>query len=155
MNLYEIDSKILETFDEDTGEILNESLLNELQMAREQKLTNIVHFIKNLESDAEALKKAEQDFKARRESCEHKAESLRKYLEGYLAGETFESEDKTAKVSYRKSESVEVDDVWKIPEQFRKYSLPAPDKTALKKWIKDGNEIEGAHLVTKMSMQIK
>jgi hypothetical protein len=155
MNLFEIDAAIEKTFDAETGEILDEKALTELEMSRTEKLTNIVHYIKNLDADAEVLKKAEDDFKARRTSCERKAESLRKYLETYLQGETFESEDKTAKVSYRKSEQVEVDDIWKLPEFLKKYKDPEADKTAIKKWLKEGNELEGARIVTKMNMQVR
>jgi len=155
MTLFEIDQKILETFDQETGEILNEDLLKELQMNREQKITNIVHFIKNLEADCDAFKKVEDDFKKRRESAEHKVESLKKFLEGYLAGDTFESDDKTAKVTYRKSETVEVPDVWKLPEQFKKYEDPKADKTAIKKALKAGEIVEGAQLIEKLNIQIK
>lgn len=155
MNLYEIDAEILKTFDEETGEILDSEKLNDLQMARETKLTNIVHYIKNLEADAEILKKAEDDFKARRQSAEKKAESLTKYLEGYLAGDTFESEDKTAKVTYRKSESVDVTDVFALPEFLKKYADPTPDKTEIKRLLKAGQTVEGATLVTNMKIQIK
>lgn len=155
MNLYEIDSAILQTFDAETGEILDSEKLNELQMARETKLINIIHYIKNLKSDIEALDKEEKEFKARKDSCKRKMESLKNYLEGYLAGETFESEDKTAKVTYRKSESVEVSDVWKLPEFLKKYSDPEADKEAIKKLLKAGEEVEGASLVTKMNIQIK
>ena len=155
MNLYEIDSAILQTFDAETGEILDSEKLNELQMARETKLINIIHYIKNLKSDIEALDKEEKEFKARKDSCKRKMESLKNYLEGYLAGETFESEDKTAKVTYRKSESVEVSDVWKLPEFLKKYSDPEADKEAIKKLLKAGEEVEGASLITKMNMQIK
>ena len=155
VNLFEIDKAMLETFDQETGEILDEEKLNQLQMDRAQKITNIVHFIKNLEADAEAFKKVMDDFKSRKDSAEKKAESLRKYLENYMNGETFESEDKTAKIAYRKSESVEVSDIWLIPEEYKKYKEPEADKTAIKKAIKEGHEVEGAKLVTKMNMQVK
>ncbi len=155
MNLFEIDQKIYETFDQETGEILDEEKLNELNMERAAKITNIVHFIKNLEADAEAFKKVADDFKSRKDSAEKKAASLRKYLENYMNGETFESEDKTAKISYRKSEAVEVTDVWKLPMQYQKFKDPEADKTELKKALKAGEEIEGATLVTKMNMMIK
>ena len=69
MNLYEIDNEILKTFDEETGEILDADRLNELEMDRTQKLTNIIHWIKNLRSDAKILKEEEDSFKKRRMSC--------------------------------------------------------------------------------------
>jgi hypothetical protein len=155
MNLYEIDNEILKTFDEETGEILDSERLNELQMDRERKLTNIIHWIKNLRSDVKILKEEEDSFRKRRQSAEKKAEQLTAYIEGYLAGEKFESEDKTAKVSYRQSTSVNVTDVFKLPEFLKKYKDPEPDKVAIGELLKKGETVEGAELVTKMSLIIK
>ena len=41
MNIYEIDKAILECVDEETGEILDFDRLEELQMARDEKIENI------------------------------------------------------------------------------------------------------------------
>ena len=56
MNLYEIDNAILECVDMETGEIIDMDKLSGLQMVRDQKIENIGCWIKNLLSDAEALK---------------------------------------------------------------------------------------------------
>lgn len=155
MTLYEIDCRLSECFDMETGEILDEEMMNALEIARDKKITGIVHYIKNLEADYKALKEEADSFAARAKSAKNKAESLRSFLEKYLNGETFESEDKTAKVSYRKSTSVNIFDFSKLPEEFIKIADPEPKKKEIMAAIKDGQEVPGAELQTNLSMQIK
>lgn len=106
-----------------------------------------------LKADVVALK-AERDALAYREKvAKNKIESLTGYLATALAGEKF----KTPKVSvsYRKSETVEVEDVHGIPTQ---YLIPQPDKvdkTELKKALKAGEFIAGAKIVEHSNIQIR
>lgn len=155
MRLYEIDCKIAECFDEETGEIFNEELLNSLEMERAEKLTNIIRFIKNLKADAKALKEEEDSFKKRRTAAENKYKSLTEWLEKYLQGETFESEDKTAKVSYRNNPSVYVSDISLLPEEFIRRADPEPRKDDIKAAIKEGRTVPGAEIVYTKSMQVR
>lgn len=158
MNIFEIDRAILDCVDTETGEIVDIELLEKLEMDREKKISSTLHWIKNLGADVEAYEKLEKDFKAKKESAKNKIEGLTHYLEAALRGEEFECEDKSAKVAWRASESVEVTDVWALPEEFRKYKDPEADKVALKKALKalkDGEVIEGATLVKKNNIQIK
>lgn len=153
MNLYEIDNAIMSLVDEETGEIMDPEAFEDLDMQREDKIENIACWIKNLKSDAEQLKNEEKALCERRKSAERKAESLKGYLQRYLAGEKF----KTAKVSvsYRKSDSVEVTNIKEIPEEYLKYSDPEPMKMDIKAAIKSGVKIPGAILVTDQNMIIK
>ena len=48
-----------------------------------------------------------------------------------------------------------VGNVLALPEDYIKYSDPTVDKTALKKALKNGEEIEGARLVIRQNLQIK
>ena len=60
MTLYEIDKAILDfefEVDEESGEILNASELDELQMARDDKIEGISLWIKNLEAEKEAIRR--------------------------------------------------------------------------------------------------
>jgi hypothetical protein len=154
--LYEINSQI-ENFDfeidEETGEILNFKELENLEIERAEKIENIALWYKNLLSDAEAFKAEEKAFKERREQAEKKAESLKNYLNFALMGETF----KTVKVEikYRKSESVNVTDVSKLAREYLTIVEPKPNKTAIKKAIKDGKIIEGAEIIVNNNIQIK
>lgn len=153
MNLYEINEKILDCVDQETGEIIDLEQLDKLQVEREEKIENIGCWIKNLLSDAEQLKTEADKLTARKKAAENKAESLKHFLQGYLAGEKF----KTPKlvISYRKSKSVDVQD-WKLlTEDYLIYKEPTPNKTAIKKALEAGKEIEGCALVENQNMQIK
>ena len=106
MNLYEIDQKIMNCVDMETGEIIDTARLDELQMDRDTKIENIACWIKNLNADAEAFKTEKQSFADRQKAAENKAESLKKYLAGYLAGQKF-STPRVA-ISFRKTSSVNI-----------------------------------------------
>jgi hypothetical protein len=153
MRLYEIDEAILSCIDADTGEILDADKLNALQIEREEKLENVALWIKDLKAEVEALKAEKQAFADRQKAAENKAESLKKWLSDALAGEKF----KTTKVavSFRKTKSVQVDNVFDLDDSFVKYAEPTPDKTAIKKAIEAGQEVTGATLVENVSISVK
>lgn len=83
-NLYEINEQILNCVDMETGEIIDADKLQDLQLAFDEKVEGIACWIKNLLSDASAIK-AEKDALAEREkACKNKAESLKNYLSSVL-----------------------------------------------------------------------
>lgn len=153
MNLYEIENEILNCVDMETGEIVDIKKLESLQMERDQKIENIGCWIKNLLSDAKALKEEKDNLAARQKVAENKAASLKEFLSKYLDGEKF----KTAKVSisYRKSDSVDISSNATVPEEFLKYAEPTPDKIGLKSALKAGKEFPGISLKTSQNIQIK
>lgn len=156
MNLYEIEQEIMNCVDMETGEIIDTEKLEQLQMDRDKKIENIALWIKNLKADAEALKAEKNALAERQKAAENKAESLKKYLLGFLAGEKF-STPKVA-ISFRKSESVQVTDIKSVmdfDDQYVKFAEPTVDKTAIKKAIKSGIAIPGAELVENQNIQIK
>jgi outer membrane murein-binding lipoprotein Lpp len=153
MTLYEIDQKLLDCIDLETGEILNEERLNELQMERNEKLEKVALWIKELNAEADALKAEKQAFADRQKAAENKAGSLKKWLADALAGEKF----KTTKVmvSFRKTKIVEVTDIFALDENYVKYSEPTADKAAIKKAIEAGEIVKGATLVESVSISVK
>jgi len=153
MKLYEIDSQIENLIDLETGEIADFEKFEALQMERAEKIENIALWYKNLISDAEQLKAEEKAFSERRKQAENKAESLKNYLDFALQGEPFKTTK--ANVTYRKSESIEIENIGFIPSQYLKVAEPTADKTAIKQAIKNGEAIKGAELVTKQNIQIK
>lgn len=153
MNLYEIDQEIMNCVDMETGEIIDPVRLDELQMDRDTKIENIACWIKNLNADAEAFKAEKQSFADRQKTAENKAESLKRYLANYLAGQKF-STPKVA-ISFRKTSSVNVTDISQLPEEFLKFADPTPDKTAIKNAIKAGTTVTGAEIVEGQSISIK
>lgn len=153
MNLYEINERILDCVDPETGEVVDIQMLEGLQMERDSKIENIALWIKNLLSDAEELDREKKKLADRQRTSENKAKSLKEYLSRFVDGEKFKTP--RVSISWRKSESVSVDDVSSVPDRFLKYSDPTPDKTAIKKAIKSGEDVPGARLIEGKNIQIK
>ncbi len=141
--------------EENEGEI-SEAIgkaLEGLQQEKSIKIGNICRYLKSLKGEAGMIKTEEQALAKRRKIVENKADSLKKYLSCFIPkGEKFS--DANSKVSWRKSESVLIEDLEKVPEEYQKITVAA-DKTAIKKDIKNGVEVEGAKLIENQNIQIK
>lgn len=169
MNLYEIDKRINDTIefccDLETGELLDdemlENTLNDLELSKEEKLTNIAKYIKNLTSDAKALQEEKLKFAKRQRVTENKIKRLKKYIDDFIRNtqgkdfNNFKFKDVNNTISYRKSQSLEIDDIDKINEDFLKVEKTVRDKKELTKALKNGLNIDGCHLEEKYSLQIK
>ena len=161
-NLFEINAELQDLWeaalDPETGEVDETALalFESLHIERDAKIENIACWIKNLKSDAEALKTEAKNMADRAKAAERKADSLKRYLAAALHGEKFQSA--RAAISWRKSVSVEVDEaeVENLPEQYirRKVSVEA-DKTAIKDALKAGEILEGCRLVESNNISIK
>ena len=95
LSIYDIDLALIEAsealnnvFDEETGEVTDidvfEALKAEidgLQMARDQKISNVACWIKNLNAEAAAIKEEKQKLAKRQAVVENKSENLKKYLD--------------------------------------------------------------------------
>lgn len=152
MNLYEINDAIMDCVDTETGEIIDAEKLESLQMAFDEKVENIALWIKNLLADAAAIKTEKDALADREKACRNKAESLKSYLASALDGSKF-STPRVA-ISWRKSESVEIDDVTIIPSEYWKVKTDL-DKMGIKKALKAGAQVSGARIVTNNNIQIK
>lgn len=153
MTLYEIDQAILGCIDLETGEIIDKEMLDQLEMDREAKIENVACWIKELKAEAEALKAEKLAFAERQQVAENKIEKLKNWLAYALNGQTFKST--RASVSFRKSQKVEVADIWKLDENYLRYKEPEADKTAIKEALKAGQTVAGATLVENTSVIIK
>lgn len=157
MTLFEIDDAILNfefEVDEETGEILNAQDLDELKMAREDKIEGVGLWIKNLEAEAAAVKAEKDNMADRQRRLEKKAESLKGYLAYALQGEKF-STPKIA-LSWRRSEQVVITDEHLLPENCLNVTIvKKPDKKVIKDALKAGKDIMGAELIEKQNLQIK
>lgn len=153
MKLYEINEAIMACLDAETGEIVDAEKLEELLIAKEEKIENVALWYKNLCAEAKAYKEEKDSFAAKQKAAEAKAESLKNWLDYVLGGESF----KTTKVtmSYRKSEQVVIDDIAALDSRFIKVAEPTADKVEIKKALKAGEELAGCHLETKNNISIK
>lgn len=161
MKLYEIDQAILDTVDEETGEILDIDRLNALEMERNIKIRNVGLWYKQVKADVKALKDEEDSFKKRRQAAENKLEGIKNWLEFALGGETFETEDKAITIKTVKNgglmpilfnEDVKPEDV---PEEFTKIEY-SYDNDAIRKALDAGERLgfakygeRGTHLSIK------
>jgi hypothetical protein len=153
-SLYEINEQILNCIDLETGEIIDTEQFDSLQIDRNDKLENIALWYKNLSSAANQFKIEKDLFAERQKRAEKKAESLKAYLDSALNGSKFS----TVKVdiTYRKSSSVNVLDLDKLPEEYKKsVTTVSADKVELGKVLKSGVAIDGAEIVESSNIQIK
>ena len=153
MTLYELNAELMAAIDWETGEVLDAEKLDALVMAREEKLENIALYIKNLTAEAAALKAEKDAFAERQKAAENKAARLKDYLAENLAGQKFETTK--VKVSFRKSETLQIAEGAKVPETFLRYKDPEVNKVELKKAVKGGLELDGVQIVEKMNLQLK
>ena len=153
MKLYEIDQAIMDLVDSETGEIIDIEAFDSLQMEKEEKIEGIALYIKDLKAEAEALKAEKMAFAERQKVAENKVESLKNYLAYALKGQAFKTVK--ASVSFRKSQQVDVPDIYALDENFLRYKEPEADKTAIKEAIKAGQTVKGATLIENTSVIIK
>ena len=170
-SLYEIDQSIRDaietgfTVDEATGEILDGAeLLESLAADRSTKLENTALYIKNLTSDAAAIKAEEQALHERRAVMEKKAERLKEYISASMKGNG-ESKFETPRcaLSFQKSVAVEIPDEpgfitlmkASMQTQYITTKEPTVNKAAIKDALKAGTFVPGANLVERQNLQIK
>lgn len=158
--LYEIAKEFLHLFKVDdqhvvngeTGEVLDASYLDQLQMDMETKVDNICCLIKDLEADMENCKEQEASFAARRKADESKIKSLKAYLTHWIAGKNITT--KRAQVRWRKSTSVVISDEAQVPDKYKSQVVTVKiNKTALKKDLKNA-PVPGAVIVENENIQI-
>lgn len=160
MNLYEIDQQykelqeIIQTNEGELPEDL-ESQFDKVCEDRNTKITNIIRFIRNLQSNENQI-----DFEIERLSkLENAARKKMERLEKYLAtiiGENNKWQSPEGVISWRKADSVKIIDETLLPEVFIKTETTTSiDKILLKNAIKAGNNVPGAEIETNNYMQIK
>jgi 5-enolpyruvylshikimate-3-phosphate synthase len=166
MKLYELVSdfhNFMEAVDND--EIPEEAIadtLESIELAIEDKADNIACLLKNLDAEIAAFKAEETRLAERRKAKEKTCDRIKDYLADNLQRVGIDKmETIRNKITFRKSESVEVDEAAFIKwaethrDDLLTYSKPTVNKTAVKKALKDGAEVVGASIVTRQNIQIK
>lgn len=139
------------------GEITTEiqQRINLLAENFEEKAIAYGYVIKQYEGE-ESLIDAEIK---RLQDLKKKSAKVSEYLKERISGAMIEFgiekiETPTLKLSFRKSEAVEIVDESLLGQQYFNYK-PTIDKTAIKQAIKTGEEVTGARIVTNQNLQIK
>lgn len=163
MNIFQINKAIEEAIDKaidvETGEILDFSELEELQLAKEEKIKNTALYVLNLRAEAKAVEEQEQKFKKRKNVLINKEKNLSEKIQFILNGETFNSPE--VDISYHKSKAVVITDEQAFkdfeynPNYVKITTEINPDKIAIRQAIERGEVIPGCEIVEKQNMQIK
>lgn len=124
-----------------------------------EKLTNIGFVVRNIESEIEAMKQAEDSIAKRRKAKENRIARLKAYaLANMIATGKTKIESPWFVLSVRNNpESVVIDAESQIPEDYLR-EIPARyevDKALVRKAIQDGFPVPGCHLTRTQSLSIK
>jgi hypothetical protein len=166
MKLYELTNDYLALLDAiDNGEIPEEAIADTLEAITEEiesKADSIACVLKNLDADIIAIKAEEVRLAERRKAKEKSYERIKQYLSETLQAAGLDKiETARNKITFRKSESVEIDEdafiIWaqKNRDDLLTYSAPKVNKAEVKKSLKNGDSIVGAELRINSNIQLK
>jgi hypothetical protein len=158
MNLYQIKNEYLTLASQlEQGELTPE-IEQQLQINEEQlkeKAINYGYVIRSFEYDNDVIDAEIKRLKQLKEQKENAIDKLKNAVSDAMQLYGIEKIDSpTLKLSFRKSESIEVSENIDKKYLIEKITLQ-PDKNAIKQAIKDGQQVEGAVLVTNYNIQIK
>ena len=154
--LYELTGQFLDIYNMELDDETKLDTLESIdwQHDYEEKVENYIKAIKNTEADMEARKNESDRLLELNKKDKRKVERMKEVLKDSMALTGHERVDTPLfKVSFRKSEAVEVDDLL-LPEAY-KVATYKPDKKRLKEDLKNGLEILGAELVERKNLSIR
>lgn len=131
--------------------------LDGVQMQLQDKVNNIVRYSRNLELTAEMIDIEIKRLSELKSVYKNKSDSLKNYISYSMQKNGIEKvETDIARLSFRKSSTVEIEDIEKLPERFvvTKVSKTA-DKKAIKEALENGEAVEGARIDNHNNLQIK
>lgn len=162
MNLYNIKQEyldILNQLEELEGEITPEIeqalIINQKDL--QEKAVGYGFIIKRLDDDVSIIDAEIKRLQEYKKKSEARKELLEQRISEAMKLYNIEKvETPTLKLSFRKSESVEIEDENQVPKEYIKIKTTTSiDKVALKAAIKEGKVIAGATLIKKDNLQIK
>ncbi len=164
LSLYNITNKFIEIMDKVTeGELSEEEyekLGEELAIELQNKSSNIIGYIQNIESFINAVKDEEVRLEEMKKTAEKKLSKFKEYVKENM--ERLELTDIPTSLGNLKITknpmSVEIDNEEKIPGEFKKVEMKVKvDKAAIKKYFKEtGKIVPGTKIINnKTSLRIK
>ena len=156
MKLYESTELQKELEKEEDAEI-KQDLQELIAIELKNKSNNIVYAIKNLESNNAAIDAEIERLQALKKKNSSNIEKVKSNILWFMQQNNVETiKSDLATFSRRKSESTDIENIELIPQEFITIKQTfTPDKTAIKKAIKEGREVAGAKVITNYSLQIK
>lgn len=152
--------ELLEQIDPETGECPEG--FEQARALVATKAQACAAFVLENDAQAEMVELHAKSLLDRVRTARKRSQWLRQYLSSHMAAAgvmSIKSDDGTfsAKLEIGRDESVDVWDVAQIPADYMR-EIPAktePDKTLIKKAIKDGFEVPGAKLIAKDRLTIR
>lgn len=140
-----------EEIDEETLTATLESLEGEFEDVMEWQ----TKLLRNLYADAESYKSEKMRFAKKQSQAENAIDRIKTRMSEMmeLAGQK-KVKTSTANLTLRKTKSVEITDLEKIPVAYIKTTY-TPMKTDIKKAIENGEVIEGAEIVEKEGVMVR
>ena len=160
MNLFNITQNYL-TLAEQLGEgeltpdLEQALIINEAEL--KEKAVNYGYAIKQMEHEANAIDTEIKRLQALKKRATTSIERMETAISNAMQLYGIDKVDSSfIKLSFRKSESVEVINEAQLTEQFTTTKTTVtPNKVAIKEALKAGEVVEGAVLVTNLNLQIK
>lgn len=154
--LYELTGQFLDIYNLELDDETKLDTLDSIdwQTDYENKVENYIKVMKNIDADVEARKNEIKRLTELNKADEKKKDHLKETLSTSMVLTGHERVDTPLfKVSFRKSQAVEVDETV-LPEAY-KVATWKPDKKRLKEDLKNGFEIIGASLVERKNLSIR
>lgn len=152
---YSIVQLIQDADGEITPELENQLALTEQEF--QEKAVSYGYVIKHFDDRTTVVENEINRLKKILEREEkHKELFKQRLAEGMLQFGVEKIDTPTLKLSFRKSESVEIEDDNLVPEEYKETKLvTTTSKTKIKNAFKEGIKVPGANLLVKQNLQIK
>jgi len=156
MKLYEITELQKELEKEEDAEI-KKDLQELIAVELKNKSNNIVYALKNLEGNNAAIDAEIERLQALKKRNSSNIEKIKSNILWFMQQNNIDTiKTDLATFSLRKSESTDIENIELISQEFITVKQTfVPDKSAIKKAIKEGREVPGAKVVTNYNLQIK
>lgn len=161
MSLYEMTNDLVELMEipeEELTEEEREEITNVITKMIKEKSTDIIKYLRNIETRVTALKEEEKRMKEYRQSEEKRYDRLKQYLVSCLIKSNLTKLDTNlGKISVRKAPaSVVVNEEVLPKDYFKEEIVRKVDKKYIKQILMEGTHIDGAMLVEdKYTLTIK
>ena len=153
-----LEQLMFETADLETGEVDAEIMnaLCAIQGEATEVALSAATIFREAQMQIDLYRAEERRLSDIRKGLEGKVETLKRAIDTFCKKTGIErAESVSARISYKKNPpSVKIDNEADIPKPFWRVKLEV-DKTAIKEAILSGKTVEGAHLESGVSLQIK
>lgn len=162
-SLYELQGEWLEVMsmmeDDDIDPQVIEDTLESITGAIEEKAVAYAKIMKNIEGEAEAIKKEEERLAKRRRAMENHVSTMKTRLESAMKM-VDKKEIKTSLFSFKIQKNpasvvMDTEDISAIPEEFLVPQDPKINKALIKEMLTAGAKYDFAHLEQKESLRIR